>query len=201
MSQIYNRTFKVPLWVIASGKSPKLDKAMEWMATRNALVVDWPSNSFADRIESMKRKGWMHELKGVYPFFLHYQLLGAAVTDHVKGMSEKAYPNFDYPLHKYDRKIDSPADYARLFDDFLMSQPALYLSNLFQIADKCHRDDGVAYRCFVTREPCNRDLISKVAERVVTMGTTTGCDIGLKNIDEDKLEEYLEKRFSEVTNT
>ena len=196
MAMIYNKVFKTPLWVVVK-KGSKSKQIAKWFTDHGAKLIEWPSSSYKDSLESYKVKGWAHvfnEPRVVIP----PQLLTLSANEHAKKtLSPNAHLVFDSSVGRLNRVIESSHDYFDLFNNILKSQPRLNLSQIFQIGELCHNEDSARYSVLVTIEPCDKTILTELALKVITIGKGVDCEINIEKAEKDKLEEYLE---SEIIN-
>jgi len=197
MAMSYYKTFRVPFWVILD-KTGKSESILEWFKNAEAKNQEWPAIGFDKTLEEQKKKGWAHvfEEKNV---IIPPQLLAKSVGEHVNEVMSP-FARFDYnALHRIDRSYEKTSDCTRMFNDIIAVQDSLILSQAFKVAETCF-DESKAVRpmLWITEGPCERSVISKIADRVITIGNGAGFDLNIKQVKEDKMDEFLSKKMVEI---
>jgi hypothetical protein len=179
MSFIYYQTEKVDTWTCIDEGSAKAASALKWFLHHDAHQVVWPSITFHETVAELAKSGW-HEHVKPFPYFMNTDLLQTATKRHIEKFCGP-FVTFGAKQHlfKMNRKIESDADYVRLFDDMLLNQDSIFLSGQFKIGELCKDQSGKRYSMFVTTGYCNRKVIDLVSEKVITVGDGSHFDIDL----------------------
>ena len=193
MAMSYYKTFAVPGWVIL-GKTKRDDVIMDWFKDAGARIQEWPSASFPKTLESFKGKGWRHvftEKTVVIP----PQLLAQASEEHARLMSP--YSNLSYLNgHRIDRIARTPEDMVKMYDEILLLQDAIAVSQLFQVQEICYDDNKrIRPQLWITQEPCDRSVISKIANKIITIGEGTGFDVNIRTVKNEDMGEFLAEKM------
>jgi hypothetical protein len=196
MAMIYNKVFKAPLWVVIK-KGPKSKQITNWFTEHGAKLIEWPSNSYKETLESYKKKGWADVFSGP-KVIIPPQLLIMSANEHAKQtLSPNAQLVFDVSIGRLNRVIESGDDYSVLFNNILKWQPRINLSQVFQIGELCHNEYTTRHSVLVTNEPCDKTILTELALKVITIGKGVDCEINIEKAEKDKLEDFLE---AEITN-
>jgi hypothetical protein len=197
MSSSYYKMFKVPMWLtIQQNDEDKVNAVLDWCKSKGALHQPWPANSYKKAIQGYASKGWKEYLKEGSN--LPPQLVMMSAVEHTKNsISITSQLVFTNPVHRLNRVIKSDADYARIYNELLQAQQPIVLSQIFQIAERSHKEKG-NYMLWVTEEPAPRNLLSILAERVITVGESEDSDINIKEVEIDDLPDFLEDQFTEL---
>jgi uncharacterized protein YerC len=190
----------VPNWIVVGDLVPDSLKATisEWCAATGALKQDWPARSFKDTLYSFRNKGYSDQIKINQPFVIDPSLLLRAAGEHLKvSVSEnsKLGGSVSVPISQIDRKVNSESDLEVIFNDLLAVEDPISLSQIFQINERCHETSrfGKTYTAFYSLVGAPKALVSRVADRVVEIGS----DIPLSDDEtEDTIFEKLENFFS-----
>lgn len=202
MAMAYHRVFKVPAWVILD-KMTKSRRAavIEWMAGAEARVQDWPANTYPKALYEYRNKGYAHALPAKGPFVLETQLLIRSAAEHVKatlGPTSYLGGSVSQPTNRIDRKVEKDEDLVTIFNDLLSLEDPISLSQIFQIAEKCHRDDIKVSRVWVTNGPVPKNLLTRIADRVITIGDEANNDVVVDGLKEDQVFEKLDEVFASL---
>jgi len=198
MSMFYYKTMKVPMWIILN-KTQKQNTILKWFQEAEANLQPWPSATFKDTLLAFRNKGWRKFLPTDGEYVLNPQLLAVAATEHVKKtLGVTSQIAFRVPTHHANRTITNDDSYARVFDDLLLNQAGINLSQMFQVGEKCHREGRKNYSLFVTEAPCNRNVLTSIADRVITIGETDDCDINVSKVNAKETPKFLERSFQEL---
>jgi hypothetical protein len=172
MSMIYDRAYKVPVWVVVDVAGADGDSILASFVEREARVVDWPAKLFPVTVSKLASSGWSHEVNKPYPTIVGRDFLTFAVCRHLNdtlGSNIKLSGQPMQPYHTLNRKIESGDDYVRLFNDVLALEPDFSLSHMFDIAKLCVQDIRKS-QVFVTRGPAPIKVLQRIAGRVITVG-------------------------------
>jgi hypothetical protein len=195
---IYNRAFKVPTWVVLGSMSKNRAKAVsEFFNEAGARYQEWPANLYPEALLNYRNKGYADALPE-YPFILETNLMLRSAGEHLKDcLSPKSQlgGSSGLPPHRVNRKADSRDDLVTIFNDLLSLEDPISLSQVFQIAELCHRDGAKQFKAFVSSGKVPKNLLTKIADRVITVGDGAENDIvvdGLSNAEiADKLENFF----------
>lgn len=200
MPSIYNQVYQAPLWVSINlagerGQNPTLDAMVNYLVVNGATAQPWPSATFKDTIKKLTTRGWAHAVKP-FPYVLDQNFVMVAAAEHLK---ETCGPNKSLNLgtnkpwhHLVDRRVESPEDYARVFDHILSLQDAITLSHVFDLGDRCHNNNVKSYVLFTVGNP-PINLLRTIAQTVIVVGETGDVPVsGLSPIDAvSKLDQTL----------
>lgn len=198
MAMFYYKTYKVPMWVVLQ-PTQKKTTLLKWFKQAEAHLQPWPSSSFGETLLSYRNKGWRPHLPKEFPFVLNPQLLAVAATEHVKktlGITSQIA--FQAPPHHTNRKMESEADFERVFDELLTAQAPINLSQMFQVGEKCHQEGRRNYKVFVSEAPVNKNVLTNIADRVITIGESDDCDINVAKVNAREAPKFLERSFQEL---
>jgi hypothetical protein len=169
MAQIYYKTFKVPTWIIIDLTDAKKKKMVkDWLNESGAREQYWPSNDFNETLDQMRSKGHTVDYEGKVP--LHRDTIIVAATEHIKKLDPVAKILTPIGTTTVNRFLKSKDDATAIFDKILELQTPTILSFCFRVAEKCHKPNGENEKAWFTEVPCNASLISKISDRVVTIG-------------------------------
>jgi hypothetical protein len=206
MPMIYYKTFIVPMWVVVSDNT-KYRTIMRYFDQKHARLQEWPSLGFKETLLSFGKKGWSHvipEHSGDEPrpsFIVNPQLLMMAITEHIqKRFGPNTIVHFSYPTHRLNRQIESDADYDRIFNEILSLQSPTALSQMFQVAERCHQENAPRDLLWVTPAPCETKLLTRIANHVITIGEGQDYTINVTNIAARQISEHLETFFKQLMN-
>jgi len=201
MPMTYYKTFRVPYWVIVYDNS-KIRTIFSWFEKKDARIQEWPTRGFKDAVLSFKKQGWHH----IFPknpedsFVLHPQLTMMAVEKHLKNIfGPTAVIQFTYPVHRIERTIASDSDYTRIFNEVLALQSPIALSQIFQIAERCHNDRPSSREIlWITPAPCVENVLTVLSERVIRVGEGEGYDLDVSNIAAKQIPKFFEEKLTEL---
>lgn len=197
MSSSYYKMFKVPVWVLVQELSKQKTKVvLDWFRDSEALLQEWPANTYKDTVLGYANKGWRDYVQPGQ--ILPAQLVMMSATEHVKNTvgitSQLIYTS---PVHRLDRKMNKDEDYARLFNEILNSQQPIVLSQIFQVAERSHRERG-NHVVWVTPAPAPKNILSILSDKVITVGEGDDCEINIAGVKIKELSEFLEQKFQEL---
>lgn len=199
MTQVYYKTYKVPMWIILDKMDEKKTEMLaKWLSEAGARNQVWPAKDFYGTLMAFKKKGWGFAFENT-PAVLSPQLVMLATKDHVKRvidpLSEMAIP---YNVSTVNRGITDEASAEDLFNRLMMLQTPIQLSQMFRVADVCHEEDKrTVYKTWFTQAPANVDLIRQISDRVVSIGDSSNFDIDLSDKNDiKKVSGILTKYFS-----
>ena len=200
MAMSYYKTFRVPFWVILD-KTKKSEKVMDWFRGSEAKVQKWPAVNFKETLSAFKNKGWAHVFKEKN-IVIPPQLLAMAIGDHVKEYMTP-FAQFDFlSLHRLNRELKKDSDYERIFNEVIGVQEPIVLSQTFQVAETCFNESSPSRPLlWITEDKCERSVISKIADNIVTIGEGAGFDLNIKSVKEDKIEEFLSNKMVDIFKT
>lgn len=198
MAMTYNKTYRVPTWVVLNKTGAKKQKkALQVLTEAGAKVKEWPAATFGEFLLTFRNKGYASHLPKEFPYFLDPALMLRAAGEHVKnvlGPTSNLSGAFSSPANRLNRKIESEADYERLFNQILDLEDPISLSQMFQIAENCHSGYNEA-TVFVTVGPVPKNLLTKVANKVITIGDDADNDIVTEEAKLEELEQLATKLF------
>jgi len=199
MAMAYHRVFKVPVWIVLE-KMTKGRRAtiLEWMASAEARVQEWPAQSYPKALYEYRNKGYAHALP-TGKFTLDTQLLVRSAAEHIKtvlGPTSYLGGSVSQPTNRLDRTVEKDDDLVTIFNDLLSLEDPISLSQIFQVAEKCHRDDIKISRVWVTNGPVPKNLLTRIADRVITIGDEANNDVVVDGLKEDQVFERLDKVFT-----
>lgn len=199
MPMVYDRAYKVPVWVlINTADEKKKEKLVQLLTKEGAKLKQWPAPTFAECILSYRKKGYYDHLPQEYPFFVDPSLLLRAAQEHLKAViSQTSYLGgaFKHPANRLDRKVESDASFERLFNSLLDLEEPIGLSQIFQVAEDCHSEGPRNFSVFVTTENAPKSLLTKIANKVITIGDGEENDIVIKEAKISELKQVLSKIF------
>ena len=202
MPMTYYKTFYVPIWVILYDNT-KLRTSLKWFEKNKARLQQWPAEGFKDTLWSFKNKGWRNTFpeKEGEPFTVNPQMLMMAVQEHLKKhFGPTSNIHFSYPVHRFDRTVREE-DYERIFNEVLVTQNSISLSQIFQVAERCHNgNSGNRELLWVTVAPCDEKVLTSISEKVIKVGEGKAYDVDITDVSAKELPNYLEKTFVELIN-
>jgi hypothetical protein len=83
-------------------------------------------------------------------------------------------------------------------DEILKLQPTIGLSQVFQVAENCYKEDSQNYKVLVTSAPCDKSLLTTIAKKVIVIGEEDNCDINTKELTKKTLSKHLEQEFQKL---
>ena len=92
------------------------------------------------------------------------------------------------PPHRLERKILDDSDYERVFNDLLMLETDTGLSQVFQLGE-------VKVNAFVTEGPAPKNLLTRMARRVINVGDDPQNELCLGKVKLDSIPEAIENFF------
>ena len=187
------------MWVVLR-PTQKQTTILKWFEQAEAHFQNWPSSTFKETLMAHRNKGWHKFLPdNGEPYFLNPQLLAVAAAEHIKtSLSPRSQIAFRAPPHHVNRHVTSEADYERIFDEVLENQDTIGLSQIFQIGELCHNERKKNYKVFLTEEPCNKKVLTAIADRVITIGEDDSCDINVASVNARETPKFLERSFQEL---
>lgn len=199
MAMAYHRVFKVPVWIILDKMTKgRRSTVLEWMASAEARVQEWPAQSYPAALYEYRKKGYAHAIPDG-DFVLDTQLLIRSAAEHIKnvlGPTSYLGGSVSQPASRLDRSIKSNEDLVTIFNDLLSLEDPISLSQIFQVAEKCHRDDIKVSRVWVSNGPVPKSLLTRIADRVITIGDEANNDVVIDGLKEDKVFEKLDEVFA-----
>lgn len=204
MGVYYDRAFKVPAWfVVKLADEKQLAVVVKWFEDAEAHNAAWPAASFKASCEALARKGWAHALMLKDPYIMRDDVLVRAAGDHVKnffGSHAFLARQMAKPLHHLDRRIRDDSDYERVFNGVLFLQPIEAVCKLFKTAERTLYDARKT-KVFVTYNNPAIDVLTRMAERVITIGPDESSSIVIAPDDKrkeikDKLDTFAEQLFT-----
>lgn len=182
MTAIYDRPFRVPVWLIIDLAPKKANELIERLVEEDgAYYQAWPARSFIDTLKELGRKGWSHMVDQKKPFTLDTHFLAVAVARHVKnvfGETTMLSGTHERPYQHLNRRIEKDSDFERLFNDVLANEQDVALSQIFGLAKP-------QAQVYVTDGNVNRFLVNRLAGKTLTVSETDGN----VNVKGKKLEE------------
>lgn len=173
MSTIYNRAYRVPVWVVLAPETPNAKELGEYLAANGAEEIAWPSASFFDTVKGMTSKGWGHIAEQKYPYHLDSGFLPIAAIYHIKKLFGESKMFSGAPMKPWSqavsRRMASDKDYVRVFDEILSVEDPIALSHMFSIGDRCHTDSKRTHVFFTYGTPL-KNVLQRVADAVIVVG-------------------------------
>lgn len=206
MAMAYHRVFKVPVWIILTEMTKSKKKAVtEWLKEADALTVDWPALSFPQALLAYRNKGYAHALPEP-PFVLETQLLLRAASEHLKaavGPTSYLAGSVNLPPNRLNRSVQSEGDLVQIFNDLLSLEDPIALSQIFQVQERCYREDAKKHRAWVSSGLADsrgvpKNLLTRIADRVITIGDEASNDLALGETDKAELTQKLEDFFKNI---
>jgi hypothetical protein len=194
--------FSVPLWVIMqpNGKEKTIEK---WFDQSGAKIQPWPAATFKDTVMKYANKGWKH----IFPknpgeqYVLPSQFVMMAIADHVREtLGPTSIVSFNFPVHRLDRRIRTDVDFVRIFDEVFETQSDIVIAQAFQIAEYCYREGAQNTHVWFTQAPCQKNILTRISERVITIGEDEKSDINVKEVKAAKIPDFLEEQFETLVN-
>ena len=202
MAMSYHKVFKVPAWIVLDSMTRGRRKVIhKWMANAEARVQDWPGNTYAKALYEYRNKGYSHALPVEGPFVLETQLLMRSASEHIKvslGPTSYLAGSVSHPADRINRNVKDSGDLTTIFNDLLSLEDPIALSQIFQVAENCFRDDVKVSRVWVTDGPAPKNLLTRIADRVITIGDEPNNDIVVDGLNEEQVSEKLEEFFSKL---
>jgi len=200
MSMVYHKLFKVPVWVVLNKMTSKRNDAVQdWFDEAEARHQAWPANSYPKTLYSYRNKGYAHALpKG--KFTLDVALLQRSASEHVKmvlGPTSMLAGSVTLPHNRVNRSVTQDSDLVTIFNDILSLEDPIAMSQIFQVAELCHRDDVKQSKVWVTIGPAPKGLLTRIADRVITVGDEPSNDICTGDLKKEDIPEALSNYFKE----
>lgn len=188
----YDRAYKIPKYVflldLNTSQKVRRDVALE-LLTKGYKHFDWPAAKFMEVLGGYARKGYHEVLNQKPPFFLDRPLATRSIIDTLKTFNP--YPGLDNAVSytKVNMRVETEADYPRIFNEFLNLNDDITLSQIFQT-----QDDTVGWYSFL---PAYGFPIDRIADKVLMFdrawdNETKFSDTPLKQ-KVSTLLEYIEK--------
>jgi hypothetical protein len=200
MAQVYHKLFKVPVWVILNTMTGKKNDAVQdWFAAAEARIQPWPANSYPKTLFGFREKGYAHALPEG-KFNLDVALLQRSASEHVKsilGPTSYLAGSVTLPHNRINRSVTGAADLVTIFNDLLSLEDPIALSQIFQVAELCHRDDVKQAKVWVTAGPAPKGILTRIADRVITIGDEPSNDIVVKGLTKEEISDALSNYFKE----
>lgn len=204
MPMVYTHTYKVPTWIVLNLQGEDNEKRRTWLLKAlekaGARTQPWPGHTFGQALLGFRRKGYAHQLPVAYPYNLDTSLLLRACSEHIKTvLSPTSYLGgaFKAPAHRIDRKVESDADFEVLFNSVLALEDDIGLSQIFQVAEECYAGKANDSRVWVTVGPAPLSVLTRISNRVITIGDDPNNTICINEINTKKeLEETLNNYFT-----
>lgn len=194
---IYYRMFHVPVWVVVE-ESERKKQVVDWLNKALALHVEWPSNTFYKTMEEMRKSGWSEYLDNEEP--IPHELLLRASIEHLSKFNSKASVTPYTTFTTINKKDKTPAGYANMLNGVLLSCEPIILSQIFMVQERASMPDS--YKVWYTDEPCDKNVLTRLALNVITIGEEEGCSINIKEVKSKKeLEQMLEDKFIPIMQT
>jgi hypothetical protein len=186
----YNQVFKVKVWAVLEDLPKKLNsEIIEFFKEAEAHIVEWPAKTFIKTLENLKSKGWTHEFEkdSVGRVILSPQMLNIAFVEHLRTLNDQAMISntVSKPIHYINREIKTDADYERIFNEMMEVFDPISLSMAFNIGKLCHLDGQRQVKVFVSNGPIPKQILTKLAENIVTIKPEGGVVNTLKLKTED----------------
>jgi len=196
----YDRTYKVPVWVIVEGLSKRRTQLiMDSFAETTALNLPWPSKTFKETLEGFKNKGWAHAFQPDHTggYVLDTQLLNIAFLEHLKlyNPATMLSGNVTKPVHHLNRVIKNDDDIERLFNEFLSTFEPKIMSFAFNIGDLCHMGNNPR-KVFVSEGPVPQSILSALADNLITV-KSEGGDVNLKGAKDEEVFQLIAERINQ----
>lgn len=201
MSNFYDRTYKVKVWVLLEGFGKKKSETlMDWFKERKTCVVEWPGKTFYKAFDNLKSKGWAESFKKDSAGVLNLdpQVVSLAFFDHLKAMNPKSVLDgiTSKPIHHLNRQIISHDDYERLFNDLVQIHNEKIISFAFNIGELCHFNEN-KIKVFVTDGSAPHNIISSLADNVLTI-KQDGGDISLKGLKDEQIHSTIIEKINNL---
>lgn len=198
----YDRTYKVPVWVVLEGLSEERVKLIKdaFSERPSTLEMQWPAKTFKTTLDGFRNKGWEHALipnaEGV--IVLDTQLLGMAFLEHLKQYNPQTMLGGETtkPMHHLNRNLAKDEDYERLFNDTLATFESKIVSFAFNIGNLCH-DNIRPKKVFISEGPVPLNVLSNLTDHVVTV-KPKGGDVNLRTTKDENIFESIVNKINEL---
>lgn len=201
MAMTYHKAYKVPLWIVVREMAPeRLEVVNKWLAGAEALPVEWPGKTFPKALLEWRNKGYAHALPE-FPFTLDTTLLLRAAAEHVKNVispTSLLAGSVNMPTNRLDRRVLTEGDLSVIFNDLLSLEDPVALSQIFQVAERCHNENAKRTFAWVSHGPgVPKALLTRLADRVITIGDEQTNDLVVDCLEQEQLVEKLEDFFQQ----
>lgn len=202
MAMAYHRVFKVPTWIVINDMTKARAKAvMAWLKEAEAYPVEWPAKTFPKALLEYRNKGYAHALPE-YPFVLETTLLIRAAAEHLKnviGPTSYLAGSVNMPTNRLNRRAENDTDLVTIFNDLLSLEDPIALSQIFQVQERCFREDTKRHFAWVSTGPgVPKNLLTRIADRVITIGDDPTNDLCVGEVEKDELTTKLEQFFAQL---
>lgn len=188
---IYNRVFKVPVWVVLDSSLDQNTKEnlSEWLDEAEAIKREFHGDKFGKAVRGYRDFGYADSVPADpnTPYHLLPELANLALEAVLK----KYYR--DNPATKRKRGnvhidfvVRGEQDYVRIMNDILSDSDDISLSYLLKVGELCHNGDQRSHVFYSSDFP--KDLIQRVANRTVFVGKGVGFDVDLSDSEKDPTE-------------
>ena len=192
MSLIYNRVYKVPAWVTVDLDKSTATPIIDAFKELGAHTVFWMANTFPVTISLLGSRGWGHEVNKTMPFFANQDFLNFAVAHHIKGLglNKNLTGQSANVMSSINRRVESTDDYARIFNDLLISESDIALSRLLSIGELCY-GEREKVKVFISINDVPKNILQRLSDRVITIGGE-GSDLLLpQQITQDSVDDIV----------
>lgn len=198
MAQFYDRPYRVPVWIVIEPIGPRRAKNLiNGIVALGAHYIKWPAQSFLSTVEYLGKNGWNHVVGQAKPFRLDPQFLAVAMNKHVQtvfGPNVTMTGMLERPYHQaLDRTIKDNGDYASLFEQALLLERDVSLSQIFGLASP-------KSKVYISEGPVNEQLISRLCDNLITVGESDSCTVNIKDKKPEEAKELIDKAIESRLN-
>lgn len=193
MSVIYDRTFRVPVWVVLDLPKKTNQALVERLCEDGVYHQQWPARTFINTVKDLGNKGWKHVVDQPKPFNLDVNFLAFATATHIRntfGENVLMAGNSEVPFQHLNRRIQQDSDYETVFNTVLANERDVSLSQIFGLAE-------LKTKVYVTESPVNKHLIGRLAGKTLTVSETDGTII-VKGKKPDEIYDIIVKEIEKA---
>jgi hypothetical protein len=175
---------------------------LDFFEAGGARTQPWPANSYPKALYAYRGRGYAHVLPENGRYTLDTALLQRSASEHLKaeiGPTSYLAGSVSIPVGHLNRVVEQESDLVTIFNDLLSLEDPIALSQIFQVAERCHRNDKPQPRVWVTPGPAPKGLLTRVSDRVITIGDEPNNDFPVGRLTKEQLNESLEQLFAEFS--
>lgn len=191
---VYHKVERVPMWFVV-GDTKHQEKVVKWLEEAEALHREWPSIYF--KPACMALKGRYKSMFAAEPVVFTKDFIVRAATDAVRMISSRSTLNLNLPITRISKIVKDDSDYTRIFDEILKLLQPIALSQMFQIGEHTiGARRGENRMAFYTVGNCNKELLTWMADRVITIGDGESYTIDLSDVKANQVKKTLENSMN-----
>jgi len=171
-------TVKLKLWILVD-KEVMVDGLAELFAEKGGAYVEWFASTFSATVASFASRGYRAEVTKPFPRWHAPEFIDQAAVQHLKNMTnarKQAISYTDSPrTQRVNYRVDSEADYARLFNQWIGCESIGVLSYWLGIGDAKTMDTEAGRISYTPAvylsviDDLPEEIARKVSERVIVV--------------------------------